>query len=77
MSARNLGHGRSEFIREGASAFNTILIVRTAVFTNISGPTGFCARRNQPNRCLDISLEISTIEVFPVNSNFTLPSAEK
>lgn len=26
---------------------------------------------------LDMSLEISTIDVFPVNSNFTLPSDEK
>ncbi len=29
------------------------------------------------SRCWEISLEISTIEVLPVNSNFTLPSDEK
>ncbi|VVQ33874.1 hypothetical protein PS943_03525 [Pseudomonas fluorescens] len=33
--------------------------------------------RVQPNRCCEMSLEISTIDVLPVNSNFTLPSAEK
>lgn len=27
--------------------------------------------------CLEINFDISTIEVFPVNSNFTLPTEEK
>ncbi|CRM21050.1 hypothetical protein [Pseudomonas sp. 24 E 1] len=34
-------------------------------------------RQGQLSRCLEISLEISTMEVFPVNSNFTFPSDEK
>lgn len=31
----------------------------------------------QPNRCLEINREISTIDVFPVNSNLTFPNEEK
>lgn len=32
---------------------------------------------DQPSRCLEINREISTIDVFPVNSNLTFPSDEK
>lgn len=32
---------------------------------------------NQANKCREISLEISTMPVLPVNSNFTLPKDEK
>jgi len=32
---------------------------------------------DQPSSCLEINREISTIEVFPVNSNFTFPNDEK
>ena len=32
---------------------------------------------DQVSRCLEINREISTIEVFPVNSNFTFPNDEK
>lgn len=32
---------------------------------------------DQPSRCLEINREISTIDVFPVNSNLTFPNEEK
>ena len=32
---------------------------------------------DQVSRCLEITLEISTMPVLPVNSNFTLPRDEK
>lgn len=32
---------------------------------------------DQPSKCLEISREISTIDVFPVNSNLTFPNEEK
>ena len=32
---------------------------------------------DQPSRCLEINREISTIDVFPVNSNLTFPNDEK
>lgn len=38
---------------------------------------GLFLTADQVSRCLEISREISTIEVLPVNSNFTFPSDEK
>lgn len=36
-----------------------------------------CISADQLSRCLEMIREISTIDVFPVNSNFTFPSDEK
>lgn len=41
------------------------------------GRQGLFLPADQLSRCLEMIREISTIEVFPVNSNFTFPSDEK
>ena len=41
------------------------------------GRQGLFLPADQTSRCLEINREISTIDVFPVNSNFTFPNDEK
>ena len=51
--------------------------IATVVTSDCSYRIEVCLLNYQFRRCREISLDISIIDVFPVNSNFTLPSDEK